>query len=811
MKTTILPHELASALDEAPGGLAMLSLDCFDTLIWRNVHAPKDVFSDFGEGGATRQQRIWAESHARTRAELREGRGETTIAEIYEALLPDGDAETRARSIARELEAEARHCYAFAPTVALMRAAKAAKIQVAIVSDTYLDRDQLLALIAEAAGNELIGLIDHVFCSSEYGVAKSDGLFRHVLRKTGITAARILHIGDNKAADFTAPQALGIPALHFVQFGSVAEQRFRLEAAVGTIVNAHGVRQTPPFQPHRSLLALAEPDLADPAAALGLTTLGPVLHAFAQWVADEARTLNETDGQTHLLFLMRDGHLPQRVFEALETGLPTHPIEISRYTSTAASFVDEAAVLDFLEAELQIETANHTVLAKQLLLEPEETAQLLGKLPAKGRSAAFVKAIRAPAVMREILGRSRDFAKRLVAHVTRVAAPAPGDTLVLVDLGYNGTVQDKVAGLLRDALQVTVAGRYLLLREQTACSGNKQGLFDGRNYSFDTLEALCANVAVIEQLCTAAQGSVVDYDREGRPVRAGTSIKARQSSVRERVQQGCIHFAVQRNVAFIRRPASDNADARRQAAAAALARLMFLPLPPELEVLASFEHDVNLGTDGTVRLFDSRVGARALRQHGLFYIKGSQRMYLPAELRGQGLSASLALLTQRRFGLDLRHADFCDRGIDLPLIVADGNEVALSSVTAHPTHDGYFAAAIPIGECRFAIGVQFGRLYEWVQVDSVQFAPVKGYLADKTVQSGPAVEALPSLEGMEQVAPHLMRCEDEAAFMMVPPPALAPKEPMMLTVVFRPIAECQRAPVVQPLSPLAAPRAGVSR
>ena len=809
MTDRILPHQLAAALDRAPEGIELLSLDCFDTLIWRNVHAPAHVFADLGENAPTPQQRIWAEGHARSRMALRKGWNEATIEQIYEALLPGHADEIRARGVAAELEAEARHCYAFAPTVALMRAAKAAGLKVAIVSDTYLTRAQLRALIAGAAGEDVAALIDHIFCSSEYGAAKSEGLFKHVLRQTGVAPARILHIGDNRNADLTPAQALGINALHLLQFSEAEQQRLRLEAAVGAIVNTDGPAQIACWQPHRAPLALATPTIEEPAEALGYATLGPVLHAFARWIEADAAALAKPGARTHLLFLMRDGYLPQRVFDALETGLPTKAVEISRFTATAASFVDETAVTEHLETELQC--SDLEAIAKQLLFTADERATILKKLPAKSRAAAFAAAVRAPANLRKIVARSRAFAERLANYVAREVAPAPGDTLMLVDLGYNGTVQDKVEPLLRHALGVEVAGRYLLLREQKMGRFDKKGLIDGRNYGSTTLEALCANVAVIEQLCTAAQGSVVDYDGEGRAVRAGNSIKARQSSVRESVQQGCVRFAIERDAAFIRPPHSDNADTQRQAAAAVLTRLMFLPLPHEIDVLASFEHDVNLGSAGTVKLFDTGVAARGLKRRGLFYMKGAERMYLPAELRGQGLPASLTLLTQHRFGLDLKYADFCDRAIDLPIIVADGNDILVNEVKAHPTHDGWFMAAIPIGACRFAIGVQFGRLYDWVQVESAQFVPVSTFLSEKAVRGPEPIDALPSLEGMEQVAPHLMRCEDQAAFMMVPPPPLAKPEPMMLTVVFRPIAERQPAPAGHALSSPAASSAGAAR
>jgi hypothetical protein len=349
-------------------------------------------------------------------------------------------------------------------------------------------------------------------------------------------------------------------------------------------------------------------------------------------------------------------------------------------------------------------------------------------------------------------------------------------------------VQSRVEPLLRDKLGVHVAGRYLLLREQQIDGFDKRGLFDARHYDMHALEAMTANVAVIEQLCTVAQGSVIDYSDDGQPIRSAVGVKGRQSEVREAVQAGAIAFVRDNHAAVNRAPVSDDADTRRGAAAAVMARFMFLPLASELAVLNRFEHDVNLGGGEMVPLFD--------RRSGLFYLKEADRMYLPAELRGQGLPLSLALLAQRRFGLDLRAADFRDHSIELPIIVADGRTVSVNQISATKTHDGFFTATIPVGVAQYAIGLQFGRLYEWVEVESADFhrAPVAG-----EVPRGPVVRipARPSLEGLEIVGGALMRCTDETAFMMIPPPAPT-GEAMVLTVVFRPVVARMAARPAQP-------------
>ena len=779
MANSILPHALPSALDAYPG-VTLLSLDCFDTLLWRDVHAPHDLFNALGE--ANLLQRSWAEQTARSSAAVRHRRNEVHIDEIYAEVLPNASAAERAAAVQDELDAEARHCFAFKPTVELMRAAKAKGIETIIVSDTYLDEKQLRGLIAAAAGEEVAGLIGRIFCSSFYGKSKGEGLYEPVLKALKLAPEKILHIGDNKKADVDGVAPFGVNTLHLVQFTEGSQQRIRLESAISSIFHSIEADTALTHQPHRATLAAFEPQVNDPADVLGFTTLGPLFAGFDRWLTEEAKALQAANGGTvHAVFLMRDGYLPQRVHEA--RGGTGHAVEISRFTGTAASLANVEAIDAYLQREIM---GDLNAVAKQLMFPAAEAARLVKD---NGRPGAFLKAVKEPQRLRRIIQSSNAFADRLIAHVRKTVNAAPGDTLMLVDLGYNGSVQNDVEGLLAGKLGVKVAGRYLLLREQSRSGLDKRGFIGHDDYDCAALEALCANVAVLEQLCTAAQGSVVDYEKDGTSIRRGNSIKSRQSDVRDRVQAGCLRFVRDEGTATIRanEPAHQNIMWRR-GAAGVLGRLMYVPLEAELNVLAEFEHDINLGVDNTVSLFDTGIAKKGLRQRGLFYMKGSERMYLPAELHGEGLSIKLSLLAHRRFALPLKYQDFVDNSISLPLIVADGTQVSTGNVTATPTHDGYYLAPIPIGDSRFSVGVQFGQLFDWVQVESAVFMPVDTFLSDKIRPGTGEVEATPSLEGMDQVAPHLFRCENEFAFMMVPPPPRQGDKPMMLALVFRPIA-----------------------
>ncbi|PTQ59308.1 haloacid dehalogenase-like hydrolase [Sphingomonas aurantiaca] len=345
MTDTILACDLATALDARPD-LRVLSLDCFDTLLWRDTHAPQDVFGALGAPNP--QQRVWAEQRARGTAALRRRRNEVGIAEIYAELAPNATAEARAAMVAHELATEAHHCFGFAPVIALMQAARARGLMVIIVSDTYLDKQQLGALIATAAGDDVRALIDRIFCSSEYGVSKGEGLIGKVVAELQLRRETVLHIGDNRAADLIAGQKAGVRALHLKQFCASTEQRLRLEAATSAMIHAGG----PNAQPHRASIAIAEPGIDDPAERLGYTTIGPVLRGFADWIAQEAAMLRASSGhRVHVLFLMRDGHLPKLVQDAVAPDADAHAIEISRFTATAATLASEADVTRYLEGD----------------------------------------------------------------------------------------------------------------------------------------------------------------------------------------------------------------------------------------------------------------------------------------------------------------------------------------------------------------------------------------------------------------------------------------------------------------------------
>jgi len=786
IKLSVRADELPNLLHRAPAGVRYLSLDCFDTLLWRNCLAPRDVFADLPIAGGGMWPRAKAEARARQRAHFETRKGEIAIEAIYRSLMPHADEAAISAAVEAELQAEARHCYGFAPTVALMKAAKARGLQIIIVSDTYLSEPQLRELITRAAGEDVAALIDRIFVSSAFGIAKAEGLFKPVLRALNVGPEAIFHVGDNKVADQDAPTLLGVHTVHLRQFNDACAQRLRMEASAAAMID-HRVRGTAPaYAPHRPALSLHGSE--DPVVALGHDVIGPVMHAFAQWVEAERQALAEQIGKpVKTLFLMRDGHLPLQVYRALFGDAEGHPVELSRFTARRASFTDAETVRRYLADEGR--HGRTDVLTNQLGLSKEEGRKLCrGQLGLEAQER-FNKSVQTPQMLRVITERSAKFADKVMRHLEQ-AGVKRGDTVMFVDLGYAGTVQTMIEPVLRERFGIDVAGRYLLLRDSEVSGSDKKGLIDPRNYDLAAIHALCMPVAVVEQLSTVAQGSVVDYAMDGTPIRKGAGQKGLQNAVRNQVQSACVAYAAHAEEGVVRGAGSDSADCRRSMAAAVLARFLFMPTAAEVQVLEAFDHDVNLGSDDMVKLVDPDLAGTGLRRRGLFYVNQSSRMFLPGELRRHGLPQQLAMFAATRHQFDLRPADFHGDSLELTSFLADATGQTMVPVDAQATHEGYYHATIPIGAGRFAVGLQLGAVAEWLQIEEAAFHSAAGLHDAVAAMLTPAIPAQIMCEGMEEVSAGFYRC-GEQALLLVPPPPGRISEPMVLSLVFRPVVRRQ--------------------
>ena len=210
------------------GSFDVLSLDIFDTLVWRIVPEPVDAFVLLGERleerGVLNAQvspqvfarlRELAERRARARVVPRTDAPEVGLAEIYRELPDHVFHRTTAERMA-EVEVEFEKGITFPDLEVLSFATLAQEklgARLVLVSDTYFSEAELRHILDREPFRSLE--IERIFTSNQYSVGKGHGLFGVVVEALGVDPGRILHVGDNPEADVDAAHASGIRTVFF--------------------------------------------------------------------------------------------------------------------------------------------------------------------------------------------------------------------------------------------------------------------------------------------------------------------------------------------------------------------------------------------------------------------------------------------------------------------------------------------------------------------------------------------------------------------------------------------------------------------
>jgi hypothetical protein len=289
------------------------------------------------------------------------------------------------------------------------------------------------------------------------------------------------------------------------------------------------------------------------------------------------------------------------------------------------------------------------------------------------------------------------------------------------------------------------------------------------------------------------RGSVVGYDDRGEPQRKAASFAPHQVEDRRQVQKACLEFIAERSGCTMGTQATTDPQANWHGALAAFGRLLFLPTQNEIGFFERFAHDMNLGIRETVPLVDRKAAQEDLRRIGPMYPKSSLRVFAPAELRACGLDLALLQFARRRLDLDLRPQDFQATGFEVPVMIARGQQASVVTIEALPTHEGFLAASIPVGRCEYAVGVLFGQICEWLQLESARLVSAErqleaAYRDDETDLTSTAL-----FEGLTRHSGGLIHCAAREGFLYFAEPARRSEDSHVLRVVFRPLVH--RAPL----------------
>jgi predicted HAD superfamily hydrolase len=676
----------------AAGDVAVLSLDLFDTLVWRGVPEPVGAFElvaaqlharglldpdvDPQTFAALRRA---AEERAREQARAA-GRGvEVTLEEICAALpsaaLTHGAA--AAALVTAELDVERSLLRCDLDVLDLVRAGRAAGAQVIAVSDTYFTEPQLRLLLAR--GPLAAELPDRFFPSSRYGTGKASGLWSIVLESLGVEPEAILHVGDNHAADVQAPSKLGIRTCYFERVPRELERIVEREQALAPAVlhadhGDHGLTMLRGKAASRTEGA-RQPEGLRPFWQFGATVLGPPLAGFGEWVHERAAAA----GVSKIFCLMREGELLAQVIDGArpEGGPPAEKLFLSRQVVARAAIVEGTRdELQELFVRRRMPTLKEFVATLGLSLDdvPDLAHEPDRQIDDAGLGDLVIERVLFDsALSARVVANSHALRRRIIRYLEQLRPPGE-NRLLVVDLGWGGTIQAAMQRLLDEAGDgVTTVGCYLVTRDQAverALGGlEMHGFLGSYGEPEAAVQALIRSPEILEQACMPDHGSQVDLTEELRPVLADHGEPSFQSLQRSAVQQGVLAFQLEhrryREADSCALPALHQGG--RDQLRAILVRSVAAPTADEAALFGAWLHDENFGSDRVEAILEA-PSARSLA-----YVDPKQLAELPmaelywpfglAALQDEQLAAAAAAVasgavTWEAFGSELETGPF---------------------------------------------------------------------------------------------------------------------------------------------------------
>lgn len=517
----------------------VLSCDLFDTLIFRTMAKPEDVFIETAKEAQRKKKmsnfidpvefaRLRIEADRRARQQLNT---EVTIDEIYDQF-PDfiGDR-IEIKKIEFEIE---KACVYLNPSVAsLIEEARRKSKQVVFLSDMYFTEKHIRELL-HAAGFDF-SHVDRIFMSCDWRKTKhGEGrLFEHLLSVyPDVRPEKIVHLGDHPLSDVENPRKYGIRSIHYgrhdlmpdiCELESVQPQRVIGEWVSLRRLHTHLNAHLPPKQRFWH--------------AIGGTVIGPLYSLFAEWVVDVA----VLEGYKAIYPVMRGGCLLEQLIRYLLTkrgidGIEVRPLYVSRRLLRFISIpedVNNKFLNDFLKSRpwmrwkavwdwfgLEGEVKRQNLMEKYGDIRVGESYMISSN---NGRTLYDM--------LFEFLDENIDVIRKIVWHrKERIVEYFKSeyciyDSFLTADIGHAGTIQIALHQLFKEInfqgriLHLLLMGNDSILEKWIngveirglVCNAGAAELYRSNNWT----------PGILDELIREDHGSVIDIEREGdqwRPV-----------------------------------------------------------------------------------------------------------------------------------------------------------------------------------------------------------------------------------------------------------------------------------------------------
>jgi predicted HAD superfamily hydrolase len=604
--------------------IELLSLDIFDTLLFRACASPLEVFitlaTEAGKQNLLQQEmspedfsdiRVIAERTARDKQWNAHHHCEITLDDIY-AEVPNhiGDIQ-KIKEL--ELEIEKRYLFINPNVSSLIHTARNKGLKIVLTSDMYLSSLQLLDILSFAGFDT--SLLDSLLISCEQCCSKMDGNLYQKLHSLypDIDKGSILHIGDNWETDIINARKFGIKAIYY----GVVPENFKSPYSWESL--RHGT-VIPEIKSLRKLSAASfgsyETAIEYEYHQFGASMMGPLLNALCEWAIDTCLKENIKIINP----LMREGYLLGPI---LETAARSRGIDLTvkpLYISRQAVYLPQME--EFTESELDKLLAIPGLKIKDLfnsllihdkledfldLLDPgvsgeaviSETANVDQNLKYYLLSLSLITRVN------QEIKQQRELFKRYIHDLTEGSYQ-----LVTLDIGFYGTIQSAIDRILsKEGIQKKSIHLLAVSMNQPALISSAHDVrcfLNGNGSERQIAKVIARTPAFLEELSMGEFGTTLAYKQSEDsghiiPILAvQDSSKHHQFTFKAAVQKGI--FAFQHYLNYFRGKYNlELSHYRPLDWALHYHRVIDMPTPHEVSLLGSLYHQDNfMGMEAVV-------------------------------------------------------------------------------------------------------------------------------------------------------------------------------------------------------------------
>ncbi|WP_434290088.1 HAD family hydrolase [Clostridium botulinum] len=325
------------------GKIKLLSIDIFDTLVFRTAYSPFQVFIEMGTFLKEKykdkfrftpyefsQIRIAAEKKAREIKYENYGIKEVSFDEIYSYFPHMCCSIKELKKL--EVDLEKKICYVNPEINKLINQCSLKGIKIVLTSDMYLSSNDIKEILKFNRFD--INLIHNFFISYERKASKSDNgrLFRIILKEyPSIKPNEILHIGDNLTSDIINSEKYGILSYHYKLLAYEKGTLFEFEKIKyeNLLPEIYALRKL--SMENNSRYNASEKVWFN----FGATVLGPFLSLFCEWIISVA----EKENINELYPLMREGYILEKMLNNIVKNRKLKMCIKSMYVSRKALFL----------------------------------------------------------------------------------------------------------------------------------------------------------------------------------------------------------------------------------------------------------------------------------------------------------------------------------------------------------------------------------------------------------------------------------------------------------------------------------------